>query len=386
MTTRPMRVLQVIDSLARSGAEQSLVSMVPSLVSRGVAMDVVYLYERDGLKEQFETAGARTFSLGDPRSRRAAVVRLRRSIRTLAPDLVHTTLFDADVVGRTAARLAGVPVVSSLVNVHYGPEQLADPRLRPNRVRAAQAIDTITARACVRFHAISDHVADVMSQRLRIRRDLIDVIPRGRDPELLGERTTARRVASRAALGIDAHVPVVLAVARQEHQKGLDVLVDAFPAVLAAVPDAQLIVAGREGQGTPALRSAVRRLRLERHVRFLGARSDVPDLLCAADVFVLPSRWEGLGGALLEAMALEAPIVASDIPPVREILTDDATATLVQPEDALSLSDALIATLKDPDRAAMLASRARARFLDSFAVDGVAERMIGFYERTLAGR
>jgi glycosyltransferase involved in cell wall biosynthesis len=384
MTGRPLRVLQVIDSLARSGAEQSLVSMVPHLVSKGIAMDVAYLYERDGLKEQLEAAGARTFSLGDPASRRAAVIGLRRSIRTLAPDLVHTTLFDADVVGRTAARLTGVPVVSSLVNVHYGPEQLADPRLRPSRVRAAQTIDAVTARACVRFHAITLHVADVMSQRLRIRRELIDVIPRGRDPELLGERTTARRMTSRAALGLEAEIPVILAVARQEHQKGLDVLLDAFPAVLAAVPEARLIVAGREGQVTPALRSAVRRLRLERQVRFLGQRSDVPDLLCAADVFVLPSRWEGLGGTLLEAMALQTPIVASDIAPVREIVTDDGSATLVRPEDALALSDALIATLKDPDRATGLATTARARFVESFTVDRVSERMVGFYERALA--
>ncbi len=387
MTGRPPRVLQVIDSLAASGAERSLVSMVPRLVSRGVEMDVAYLYERDGLREELEAVGARTLPLGDPPTRRAAVVRLRRSIRALSPDLVHTTLFDADVVGRTAARSAGVPVVSSLVNVHYGPEQLADARLRPARVRAAQVIDAITARACVRFHAITEHVADVMSDRLRIHRRLIDVIPRGRDPQLLGRRTAARRRETRVSLGIDVDTPIVLAVARQEHQKGLDVLLTAFPAVLAAVPGCRLVVAGREGRATPELREALRRSELEQQVRFLGKRVDVPDLLCAADVFVLPSRWEGLGGTLLEAMALETPIVASDIAPVREIVTDDATATLVKSEDALSLSEALIAMLKDPDRAAGLATRARARFLGSFTVDQVADRMCAFYERAWgAGR
>jgi glycosyltransferase involved in cell wall biosynthesis len=82
-------------------------------------------------------------------------------------------------------------------------------------------------------------------------------------------------------------------------------------------------------------------------------------------------------------MALETPIVASDIAPVREIVTDDVSAKLVQPGDALSLSDALIATLKDADRAANLATRARARFLESFTVDRVAERMVGFYDRAL---
>lgn len=381
-----MRVLYVIDSLGRSGAEQSLLAMTPSLISGGVSLDVAYLYEREGLKHQLETAGARTTSLGDPGGRGAATARLRRLIRDLEPDLVHTTLFDADLTGRAAAWLAGVPVVSSLVNVHYGPEQLANPRLRPGKVRAAQTLDSVTARACVRFHAISQHVADVMARRLRIRRRPIDVIPRGRDPESLGRRTTARRTASRAGLGIEAGSPLILAVARQEHQKGLDVLLEAFPAVMASVPDARLMITGREGDATPALRSAVRRMGIDRHVRFLGERADVPELLCAADVFVFPSRWEGFGGALLEAMALEVPIVASDIAPVREIVSDDASATLARPGDAISLSNALVAVLKDRDRAELLAARARDRFLDSFTVDRVAEEMVAFYGRALEAR
>jgi glycosyltransferase involved in cell wall biosynthesis len=305
-------------------------------------------------------------------------------IRDLEPDLIHTTLFDADVAGRTAARFAHVPVVSSLVNVHYGNEQLTNPRLRPSKVRAAQALDSVTAQACVRFHAISQHVADVMGRRLLIRRRPIDVIPRGRDHQSLGRRTTTRRTASRTALGIVGDPPLIVAAARQEHQKGLDVLLDALPSVIASVPDAQLMIAGREGDATPTLRSTIRRLGIDRHVRFLGQRADVPDLLCAADVFVFPSRWEGFGGVLLEAMAMEAPIVASDIAPVREIVSDDESAALARPGDALSLSDALIALIKDRDRAGRLAARARERFLHSFTVDRVADQMVEFYRRALA--
>ena len=174
-----MRVLYVIDSLSPSGAELSLVAMVPGLIARDVSIDVTYIRDRAGLKAQLEEAGGRGIPLGDPPNRLAGIVRLHRLIRSVRPDLVHTTLFEADVIGRTAARLSGIPAVSSLVNVHYGPEQLADRSLRPSRVRAARAIDAITARSCVRFHAITEHVADVMAPRLRIRRDLIDVIREG---------------------------------------------------------------------------------------------------------------------------------------------------------------------------------------------------------------
>ena len=235
MSERLVRVLYVIDGLGRSGAEQSLLATTPRLISRGISLDVAYLYERDGLRSAFEAAGARTIWLGDPRRRGVAARRLHGVIRDLEPDLVHTTLFDADVAGRTAARLAGVPVVSSLVNVHYGRQQLTNPRLRPSKVRAAQALDALTARACVRFHAISQHVADVMGGRLRIRRP-IDVIARGRDSGSLGRRTTDRRTAARLSLGIEGDVPLILALARQEHQKGLDVLLDAVPAVIASFP------------------------------------------------------------------------------------------------------------------------------------------------------
>jgi glycosyltransferase involved in cell wall biosynthesis len=110
----------------------------------------------------------------------------------------------------------------------------------------------------------------------------------------------------------------------------------------------------------------------------------VAELLCAADVFVVPSRWEGFGSVLLEAMALEAPIVASDLPAVREVVGDDAP--LVPPDRPDALAAAVTATLADPDGAARRAARARERFLATFTIDRVADGMAGFYRRALAGR
>jgi glycosyltransferase involved in cell wall biosynthesis len=102
-------------------------------------------------------------------------------------------------------------------------------------------------------------------------------------------------------------------------------------------------------------------------------------------VFVVPSRWEGFGSVLLEAMALEAPIVASDLPAVREVVGDDA-ALLVPPDRPDALAAAVTAVLADPDGAARRAARARERFLATFTIDRVADGMAGFYRRALAGR
>lgn len=130
------------------------------------------------------------------------------------------------------------------------------------------------------------------------------MVPRGRDSAVLGRRTPARRAAARLALGYDDSV-LLLAVARHEYQKGLDVLLEGLPAVLAAQPGVVLLVAGRPGNQTAELEATTARHRLGGSVRLLGTRSDVPELLCAADVFVLASRREGFPGAVLEAIALE---------------------------------------------------------------------------------
>jgi glycosyltransferase involved in cell wall biosynthesis len=297
---------------------------------------------------------------------------------------VHTTLFESDVAGRIASLGTSVPVVSSLVNVEYGPEQAAASNIVPWKLRAAQVLDAATARIVVRFHAVSHDVARVMSKRLLIPRERIEVIPRGRDAEELGRRTAERRRRARGELGATDGERLVIAVARHEFQKGLDVLLEAFREVSIRVPGSRLAIAGREGGQTDALRVLSDRFALGDRARFLGSRGDVPELLCAADAFVFPSRWEGLPGAVLEAMALEAPIVASDIPPVREVVGHRDLALLVAPERPDELARAIAETLLHPDEAAARARAARQRFLERFTLDRTAEAMLAFYERAAA--
>lgn len=381
-TRDQLRILYLIDSLAGGGAERSLAALAPAYAARDLRLTVAYLHERPGVRADLEAAGAAVRSLEGPWGLAGATVRTRRLVTATRPDLVHTTLFEADLVGRAAA--GRVPVVTSLVNDAYGAAQADAPGLRRWKLGAARLLDAVSARRVVRFHAISGHVAALMAARLRVPRDRIQVVPRGRDPAVLGTRTPARRAAARAALGLEPATPLVLAAARHEHQKGLDVLLAAFPAVARAVPGARLAVAGRTGNQTPRLRAAADASGPGPAVSLLGARRDVAELLCAADVFVVPSRWEGFGGVLLEAMALEAPIVASDLPAVREAVGD--TALLVPPERPAELAAAVTATLADPAAAASRGRRARERFLAGFTVDRVADAMADLYRRALAGR
>jgi glycosyltransferase involved in cell wall biosynthesis len=378
-----MRILYVINDLGAAGAERSLAAMAPHYADRGIRLDVAYLRHEDGIQADLEAAGARLFSLEGPGGRLGWARRARRLMASLRPDLVHTTLFEADVAGRLGATFAGVPVVSSLVNVHYGADQAAAPGLRRWKVRGAQLLDAATARRVVRFHANARYVAEVMARRLHVPRERVEVIPRGRDPARLGRRDPQRRARVRHGLGVGDRAPLLLAVARHEHQKGLDVLLEAFPPVLAHAPDARLVVAGREGNQTPLLRAAADRLGLDPAAVFLGAREDVADLLSAADLVVIPSRWEGLSNVLIEAMALEAPVVASDLPTLHDAVADGDTATLVPAGDPAQLGAAIRAALDDPAAAAARAQRAYRRFLERFTIDRVVDQMRAFYERAL---
>jgi glycosyltransferase involved in cell wall biosynthesis len=357
--------------------------VTPHLIKHGVELEIVVLHERPGLTYEVRSAGASVDVL--PGSNRATWIRNATTlIKSRQPDLVHTTLFDADLVGRTAARLARVRVVSSLVNTPYGTEHRMETTQRAIKVRAAQLADLTTCRVVCRFRAVSQAVKDAAVERLHLNADIVDVIPGGRDPGRLGRATAARRSAARAGLHLGTE-PVVLAVARQEPQKGLDLLLRAVPAIREAVPDVQVIVAGQPGRSSLELTSIIGELDLAGSVRMLGQRDDVAELLCAADVLVLPSRREGLPGVVVEAMALEVPIVASDIAPVREALGDPSLAALFAPADIAGLATAVTQSLKEPKTGQQRALLAREQFNLEHDVASVAERMVAFYLTALEG-
>jgi glycosyltransferase involved in cell wall biosynthesis len=381
----PRRVLQVVDSLVRAGAEQSLAALAPHLVGRGIDLHVAYLVEGNGVRGEIEQAGVPVVSLAEPGAgRRRWFTRTVDLVAKLQPAVVHTTLFEADLAGRRAASRVGVPCVSSFVNSAYGPSQAGREDVSRAKLRAAQVVDALTARRVARFHAVTEHVASVMSRRLLVPREKIEVIPRGRDAAALGRRSEARTAATRRRLGVPTDAELILAVGRQEPQKGLDVLLKALPAVRARFPEVRVLIAGREGRATAALADLTATSGLADVVTFLGMRDDVADLLCAADVFAFPSRWEGAGGTLLEAMAVECPIVASRLPTLLETV-DESTAELVVPDSAEELARGLVDSLVDRRTAAGRARAGRARFEQRFTIEVCGRRMAELYARVADG-
>ncbi|HXF71606.1 MAG TPA: glycosyltransferase, partial [Actinomycetota bacterium] len=146
-------------------------------------------------------------------------------------------------------------------------------------------------------------------------------------------------------------------------------------------PRLRLLIAGRRGHASGRLDAALRRLRLDGAARLLGQRDDVPELLAAADIFVFPSLYEGLGGALIEAMALGLPIVASDLPAIREVVEEGSNAILVPPASPSDLAGAIESLVDDPARRAAMGARSREIFEERFTLERSVERMVDLYRR-----
>jgi glycosyltransferase involved in cell wall biosynthesis len=380
-----MRVLYVIDALGEGGAEMSLAELLPPLAAAGISPTIVCLKSRGGegvqdrlVGDGFDVRVLRPGRLTSQARQTAAVA------RAIDADLIHTTLYQANLVGAVAGARTRTPVVRSLVNTSYAPERLADPRLAAGRMRVTKVVDGFTARHLTRaLHAISHAVKAHAVETLGVPADRITVVGRGRDPERLGSPSAARRQAARAMLDIPPETEVLVNVARQEYQKGQRHLLDAMALLASHRPNVTLIVAGRQGTVTAELERRAADPAIAERVRFLGHRKDVPDVLAAGDVFVFPSLYEGFGGALLEAMALGLPIVASDIPAVREVVDDGANAILVPPGDAQALATAIDGLLDDADRRQAFGARGRTMFCERFVLDRVAEQMLAFYADTV---
>jgi glycosyltransferase involved in cell wall biosynthesis len=381
-----LRVLYMIEALGEGGTEMSLAELLPELRAAGVDPIVVCLKSRgtEGVEHSLVANGFDVRVL-EPGGMLAQVRLLRAILTAERPDIVHTMLWRANQVARLA-NLRRIPLVTSLVNESYGPVRRADPHVRPARLRALQAVDVVTAHLLTTgFHAVSQSVKDAEVRDLRLAPSRIAVVARGRDDRRLGRPTAARRRAARDEYGLPETQPVLVNVARQEYQKGHRHLLAAMPAVLAKHPDTVLLVAGRGGTETTALEQLARELGLSERVRFLGHVPRIAEFLAAGDVFVFPSLYEGMPGAVIEAMAMGLPIVGSDIPSIREVVEPQRNALLVEPANDGALADAVGTLLGDPQTRRDFGAESRRIYESRFRLDQSVRGMLALYDRLTSG-
>ncbi len=387
MTAHSMiRVLHVIDSLATGGAEQQLTAMLVRSDARRFQHTVCALREADRHEATLRAAGIPVYALH--RVPRHEIVRtlvaLCAVMREVAPDIVHTSLYWASVLGRTAARLAGKPVVTTLVNTTYEPEWRRDnPKLTPAKVAIVRGLDGVTARQLgTRFVAVTRAVRSSAIRHLGIAPDRITVIPRGIQLDRIAPPSADRVAALRAQLGWEGAYPVVLSVGRLVPQKGHRYAIEAMVRVARTYPRALLVVAG-EGPLRGELGRLARSTGQADRVHLLGERQDVAALLAAADLFVFPSLFEGFGGALVEAMAANKPCVTARFAGVDELTDDGRVARVVPAASPDALAGALIELAGAPKAAAALGTAAGELARSRFDINAAVRSHEELYERLI---
>jgi glycosyltransferase involved in cell wall biosynthesis len=393
----PLRALHVIGNLDVGGAQEVVRSLAPALAGCGVEASVLAL--RDGpMREGLEAAGIRVHVVPgrrrslvrDPRAW-AELLRIRRAVTDTVEreraDILQTHLLsslDFLMLGvGTRRRRPSVIWTFHNARLDLRRDQLpaGDPTLGLKR-RGYRLGYRSASRIAAALVAVSGEVGRSVATELRPAPGRLVVIPNGVELDRYGQ--AGDRDAARDSLGIPRDAFLLICVAKLYEQKGHAVLLDAFERLQAA-GDVHLALIG-EGPLRARLAERVAARALAGRVHLAGIRGDVPGLLAASDAFVLPSLWEGLPMALLEAMASRLPVVASRVAGTEEVLEGTDAGLMVEPGDAEALRVALERVIGDGELRGRLAAAARARVAERYSVAAQAASHAELYRDVVARR
>lgn len=363
-----MKVLQILPDLGLGGAERMAAQLSVALYERGVDVRVVSLYatsdtvNEHALSERGVPIAYLNKKLGfDMRM----YPRLQEQLVRWRPHVVHTHRY----VLRYCLPFLARPRSRWIHTVH----NLAHREVG----REGKIIHKIAFAAGVTPVAIADEVQKSINSVYKIHNS--PLIPNGIDLKPFAEISEAQGRSWRERHGIKGDTLMFLSVGRLTIQKNHPLLLRAFARVANALPHALLTIVG-DGELRPALEALADELGVRTKVRFLGRRSDVTDILVAADVFVMSSAWEGHPISIMEAMASGTPTVATAVGGVPELVVPGETGLLVQPGDTLALTNALLQI--GSDRSARLRMGRNAReAARQFSVEQMAERYLALYDQ-----
>jgi glycosyltransferase involved in cell wall biosynthesis len=349
-----MRVAHIIKATGVAGAERHLLMLLPGLAARGLEIHLILLVtprraaDAQHPMDAYADAMASACPENPIRVHKMTIRRhldlglipaLRRLLREIEPDIVHTHLLHADMFGLPAARALGLRHPPKLIMTRHNDDRFRRwPAFRQaNRmlwwmVSAGIAISYSVGRFCVQ-------VEGAPASKVR-------VIHYGMTPP----EVTIDRAEASAALKAELNLPpdAILPgmVCRLVEQKGVRYALTAFAQVLPHFPAAHLVIAG-DGVQRKSLERQARTLGIANHVHFLGWRRDADRVLAALDVLLMPSLWEGFGLVMLEAMAQRVPIIGSRVSSIPEVVQDGDNGRLVPPRDPAALAEALAELLGD---------------------------------------
>jgi glycosyltransferase involved in cell wall biosynthesis len=362
-----VRVVEVMATGTNGGAQEHVFSLASRLNPARYDVRVISLSHGSSVR-RLQKAGIEASVIDEPDDR-LAVLALAEELGAFEPEVVHNHMFRAEVVGTKAA-------------LHLGEKGCRRPAVistvHSSRVRCVEDRETLRQltplmdRLIVVSKAIEQKIADEGR-----RGAPISLVYNGVDLQRYNHQQPCCTL--HEDYHIDAEAPIVGVVARLEAEKGHRTLLAAWPLVLAAVPNAWLLVVG-EGSEQDSLEAQADILGISGRVVFTGRREDVPAVTAALDVSVLPSYREAQGLSVLEAMALSRPVVASAVGGIPEMIEDGISGLLVPPHDCEALATAIVRLLTDHPLADTIARRGHDLVHERFCVELMVKAVSDLYD------
>jgi len=371
-------VLKIVYTINRMdvGGSQTHLLQVFNLLDRRRFEPVLYCLSGEGaLLDAVRETGVRVVRAGVRTGFRSprvipAALRLAWMFRQESADIVHNYLLRANAVGSVAARLAGVPLVLASKR---GCHEMRGWELRGARLGNALS-DCVTTNA--------EAVREFVHQDESCALEKMVVIPSGIDTDRFQPPPGG---GDKARLGLRPSDPVVGVVTRMRVRKGVEEFIDAMIQVRREHPGAQGVIVG-EVELDDELRQRVAAAGMAEDLHLLGRRSDMPEVLAAFDLFVLASHDEGMSNAILEAMAMEKPVVATDVGGTGEVVREGVSGRLVPPRVVEPLARAIADVLANPDGMREMGRAGRAIVVEGFSSRSMVRQMEALYEKLVRQR
>lgn len=364
-----LRILQIVEDLGVGGLERVVTTIATHLDRARFEAQVLALRARGPFADELEAAGIRVHCLdyGFENADYTAFLHVRRLIRAEGIDVLHTHNTNALLAGAMGSALAGG---RRIVHTDHA-------RAHPDKLRYYVA-EHLASYAAFRMVGVSEETTAALRRYVRIPSHKLLTIENGVDDEPL--QRDYDLAALRASLAIPPGAPVIGMIARLTEQKGVTHLLAAMQLLVRTFPDLVLVIAG-QGERRPALEAQAGALGVADRIRFLGLRHDGAALMRMFDLYLLPSVWEGLPMAILEAMAARCPIVASAVGGIPAVLKDGESAALIPPADPERIAATVTTLLRSPETRDRYRAAARRIFDERYA----ARVMVRSYERLYRG-
>ncbi len=352
-----IRICQLITELGPAGAERVVYELATRLDREKFDVQVVAL--RGGAVADWLTQAGVKVTLLNVRNKANffKLFRLAGLFRREKFDIIHTHLFHADLVAQLSAKFAGKQKFIHTVHI-------AEKRYRPWQFAWYHHAGKRTEKIIAVSQDASLHHASMS----RLPMEKYIVIPNGVDVDAYSRNNSARAIL-RSDWGISDEEVLPVFLGRLDHQKGLDVLLESLKLLHKRGISQPIVIAG-DGPERAMLEKFIREEPAGANVRYLGFRRDVREILSAADMLVMPSRWEGLPVTALEALAAGLPIIGTDAPGLREVmLNNNEVGLLISSEDAPALAEAMCRLIEDENLRVTMGAAGLVRVRENFSIE-----------------